>query len=526
LAVGVVVLLRAAAVVYFCAVLVAAARAKINPLVVFICLAALIVLLSASLLRCFLLTYMAERVHEPAPPGLRVAAVTTFVSGGEPVLMLENTLRAMLDLAYPHDTWVLDESDDPEVRELCTKLGVLHFTRKHLLQYHSPGGKFESACKHGNYNAWLYSTGFARYDIIAAFDPDHLPAPGFLDAALGCFNDPRIGYVQFPQAYYNQDASFIARGASEETQTFYSVVQRANQWFGCPAIIGCHNTHRVTALRQAGGFAPHAADDLLLGLVYQSLGWKGVYISRLLAKGLTPVDWQGYLTQQRRWARSLLDVKLRVLPKLTRDWPPRRRILAFLQGVTYLQDVVAALGLLLVLMIVLATGLGASVFSALHRFDLAIVVGIYLMTDLFSHRFYLDRSAGIGFHWRAAILRAAKWPYTLLAVVEVVSNHQFPYALTVKTGSASRKVIFWPHLVIAGVVGAAWAAGALAHRPQDSLVHVGASVVISICLLIFLSGFWRFPAPYDPDLQKRSWSMQSDCPATAAAPHESNQVNS
>jgi hypothetical protein len=46
---------------------------------------------------------------------------------------------------------------------------------------------------------------------------------------------------------------------------------------GYPIVTGCHNTHRVTALRQVGGFAPHAADDLLMTLHYSVGGWKGVH---------------------------------------------------------------------------------------------------------------------------------------------------------------------------------------------------------------------------------------------------------
>ena len=40
-------------------------------------------------------------------------------------------------------------------------------------------------------------------------------------------------------------------------------------------------------------------------------GWQGVYVPEILARGITPVDWMGYLRQQRRWARSVLDFKLR-----------------------------------------------------------------------------------------------------------------------------------------------------------------------------------------------------------------------
>ena len=42
----------------------------------------------------------------------------------------------------------------------------------------------------------------------------------------------------------------------------------------------------------------------MLTLSYQASGWRGVYVPEILSRGLTPVDWSGYLSQQRRWARN------------------------------------------------------------------------------------------------------------------------------------------------------------------------------------------------------------------------------
>src|SRR5216684_3285993 len=160
--------------------------------------------------------------------GWKVGVATTFVPGAESIEMLEETVRGLVAMDYPHETWVLDEGDDDQVEELCRRLGAYHFSRKNLSQYHAASGMFESCSKHGNYNAWLYEIGFDRYEIIAAFDPDHVPNPDFLMHVLGYFDDPEIGYVQAAQVYYNQKASFIARGAAEETYAYYSSIQMTN----------------------------------------------------------------------------------------------------------------------------------------------------------------------------------------------------------------------------------------------------------------------------------------------------------
>ena len=182
--------------------------------------------------RWFLLPLMRKPKPRPARVGWKIAVATSFVPGAEPLEMLRETLKALVSLDYPHDTWVLDEGDSEQVKTLCQELGVKHFSRKSLLAYQAQSGRFQSGSKHGNYNAWFYSFGLNNYDIITVFDPDHVPVPAFLSRVIGFFDDPSIAYVQVAQAYYNQKASFIARGAAEETYAYYSSVQMASYRYG------------------------------------------------------------------------------------------------------------------------------------------------------------------------------------------------------------------------------------------------------------------------------------------------------
>jgi cellulose synthase (UDP-forming) len=255
-------------------------------------------------LRWWSLPLMRRPCPVPPPSGCRVGVATTFVPGAEPIAMLERTVAALVAMDYPHDAWVLDEGDDEGVRALCLRLGARHFSRKALPEYQTPSGTYAARTKHGNYNAWLHEVGYGQYDLLAAFDPDHVPERHYLSRTLGYFADPSIGYVQAPQAYYNQGASFIAQGGAEETYAYYSSTQMANEALGYPVVTGCHTVHRLAALERVGGFAAYDADDLLITLRYRATGWRGVYVQEILARGLTPVDWAGYLSQQRRWARA------------------------------------------------------------------------------------------------------------------------------------------------------------------------------------------------------------------------------
>jgi hypothetical protein len=97
-------------------------------------------------------------------PDWKVGVATTFVPAAESIEMLEETVRALVAMDYPHERWGLDEGDDDgEVKALCARLGAYHFSRKNLQQYHTARGAFESRSKHRNYNAWLYEIGFDQH---------------------------------------------------------------------------------------------------------------------------------------------------------------------------------------------------------------------------------------------------------------------------------------------------------------------------------------------------------------------------
>ena len=466
-----------------------------------------------SQVRWFTLIFM-RRVKPMKPrDGLKVGVVTTIVPGAESLEMLEETVRALVALDYPHDTWVLDEGDDERVRELCRRNGAFHFSRKHLADCMTDGGAFKAHSKYGNYNAWLYEIGFDRYEIITSFDPDHVPLPSFLPSVLGYFDDPRVGYVQAPQAYYNQGASFIAQGAAEETYEYYSCAQMAANKFGLPSVVGSHNTHRVTALKEVSGFAPHDADDLLIGLLYQSHGWLGVYVPRILARGLTPVDWNGYLTQQLRWARSVIDIRCRLHQLVGDGIPLIGKILSALHGVFYMQYSITTFIGLLLLAYMLVTGSAPRVISPGILPGLAVLVLSLSVCAFFRQRFYLDSMSEWGLHWRADLLRYAKWPVFLWGVWDVVVGRHVPYALTRKLKADKPSyVLLIPHLLVIVLMSTACVAGLLSGNRAPLLLYLVTAVVVMASVSLILTHRLNFPAPYDGKLLSDQWLGEVNIP--------------
>ncbi len=461
----------------------------------------LIIILLNSQLRWFFLLFMKRPRSMPIKPGWKVGVVTTFVPGAEPIEMLEETLKALIALEYPHDTWVLDEEDNDQVKLLCQRLGTHHFSRKNLTQYQTETGTFQSHSKHGNCNAWLYEVGFDRYDVITVFDPDHLPSPAFLSNVLGYFEDPKVGYVQVAQAYYNQRASFIARGAAEETYAYFSYIQMASYGLGYPIIVGCHNTHRVTALKQIGGFAPRYGEDQLTSLFYRADGWQGVYVPQILARGLAPVDWNGYLTQQRGWARIILDIKFRIYSHLSRNLPLRTRVISFLHGLNYLHRSIIIFTGLLLLAYMLATGVTPKVISYSTVPNLFFLLVALQICEFYQQRFYLDWQSEWGFHWRAGLLQFTKWPYLLLALFDVILDRQ-AYALTRKVKAKSPNcMLLWPHMLAVTFILTAWIIGLVSEHSINPFLHMCTAIIVLSSLATILTGYLNFPDPYGKNLR-------------------------
>jgi hypothetical protein len=450
--------------------------------------------------RWFLLLPMRRPLPVPAVPGLRVAVVTTYVPGVESLPMLEQTLRAMVAMRYPHDTWLLDEGNDPDAQALCARVGVRHFSRQGHPAYQAEEGSYKRATKHGNYNAWLDAVGYASYDVLVAFDPDHVPVPRYLEAVLGYFRDPGIGYVQVAQAYYNQRASLVACGAAEETYAYFSAVQMAGYGLAYPIIVGGHNAHRMAALAAVGGFAIHDADDLLLTLRYRAAGWNGVYVPELLARGLTPVDWRGYLVQQRRWARSVLDLKLRHSGSYADALPFASRMLSYLHGLNFLHRAVAYFGLMLVLLYLLVTRESLSIVSRPMLVPTLALLAALGAQELFRQRFYLDWRRESGLHWRAGILGFAKWPWFLLALGDVLAARRIGYTITNKAERLDgyRPFVAW-HLALAGILAAAWAYGRW-QGPLPLPIEAAAATFALVSLALAVGGARTPPPPFDPAL--------------------------
>jgi len=136
----------------------------------------------------FGLTVWNLKIRKPPPPPPADATVDVFITTyNEPLDLVLTTALAAKDIRWPHSTWILDDGNRPEMRELAESNGIGYVTRGADWTPDMP-----RHAKAGNLNNALMVTS-GEYLLI--LDADQIPEPDILDKTLGYFNDDRVALV-------------------------------------------------------------------------------------------------------------------------------------------------------------------------------------------------------------------------------------------------------------------------------------------------------------------------------------------
>jgi len=242
----------------------------------------------------------------------------------EPQIIIENTVLASLAMDYPSDKFTVNLLDDggtdqkcnsqnekeaQEAKErkkvlmqFCEKVGVKYITRQ----------KNENA-KAGNLNAAL---SHVYNDFILILDTDHVPAKQFLKKTTGWFlKDEKIFLVQTPHAFYNQDP--IERNlrmgdtALSENDMFYKNIQLGHDFWESSFFCGSAAVLRRSMIDELGGIAGETiTEDAETAIKLHDKGYRSVYISEPMVRGLQTESFGALITQRVRWTQGMVQIFL------------------------------------------------------------------------------------------------------------------------------------------------------------------------------------------------------------------------
>lgn len=406
----------------------------------------------------------------PATKTYTVDIFTTFCAG-EPYEMIIETLTAMKAITYPHECYLCDEADDPYLKSVCKDLGVHHVTR--TVKIDAKAGNINNALKqsHG--------------ELCVILDPDHIPVPGFLDPVVSHFDNPEIGYVQVVQAYYNQDMSWIAKGAAQQTYQFYGPMMMCMNTYGTVQAIGANCTFRRSALESIGGHAAGLAEDMHTSMQLHAKKWKSIYVPMVLTKGLVPATLSAYYKQQLKWSRGVFELLVTSYISLFRKFSWRQKLHYGLLPFFYLSGFVFLINFLIPV-IALATGR----FPLLMDFSEFLIISIPFISAVVVIRHFVQQwvmeDDERGFHVVGGLLLIGTWWVFILGVIYTFIRKDVPYIATPKEAIKEKNLRYNLPNIFVLVVSLATIAYGLHNDWNPFSLFMAAIIGLNCLFMIFM----------------------------------------
>jgi cellulose synthase/poly-beta-1,6-N-acetylglucosamine synthase-like glycosyltransferase len=227
-------------------------------------------------------------------------------------------IRAVCDLDYPRDRLeiqVLDDSTDDTSERAAAEVAAQRARGVDIRHVRRAGrdGFKAGALAHG-----LRS---ARGELIAIFDADFVPPPGFLRDLVGRFADPAVGMVQARWEHLNRDYSLLTRLQSMFLDGHFVIEHgarhRSGRFFNFNGTAGIW---RRACIEAAGGWQSDTlTEDLDLSYRAQLAGWRFEFAPEVTAPAELPADVNAFKSQQRRWTQGSIQTGLKILPGLLRS---------------------------------------------------------------------------------------------------------------------------------------------------------------------------------------------------------------
>ncbi len=226
---------------------------------------------------------------------------------GESLDVIRTTVNAAMAIHGLHTTWILDDGDSDEVRDLAKSLGC-HYVRR----------LGSSGAKAGNVNNAL---SLAKAEFFIIFDADFVAKPEFLRETIPFMEDANVAFVQAPQVYGNLN-NIVSRGAGFIQMVFYRFIQPGRNEFNAAFCVGTNVLFRRAAVKDVGGiYTQSKSEDIWTSILMHERGWRSIFQAKELAVGETPDTIEAYSKQQLRWATGGFEILFTHNPL-----SPRRRL--------------------------------------------------------------------------------------------------------------------------------------------------------------------------------------------------------
>jgi cellulose synthase/poly-beta-1,6-N-acetylglucosamine synthase-like glycosyltransferase len=296
----------------------------LNPLVL---LLSLIYMLCAALLVGYglgilvlLALYLRHRagIASPPPPDRWPSVVVQLPIYNE-AHVAERLIDAMAALDYPRDCLsiqVLDDSTDHTTA----------LVQARVEHHRAAGVDIRHLCRatRQGYKAGALAYGLrqTQAEMVAVFDADFIPSPGFLRQTVPyLLADPRVGMVQARWGHLNAEHNLLTRAQALAIDTHFIIEQTARSRSGLTLVFnGSAGIWRRACIEDAGGWQDHTlSEDMDLSYRAQLCGWRCILLPHVEVPGEIPPQIAAYKRQQARWAKGTTQCLLLHGPRLLRS---------------------------------------------------------------------------------------------------------------------------------------------------------------------------------------------------------------
>lgn len=373
------------------------------------------------------LLYLATHYRDLTYPRFSTGKFTVdvFITAcDEDHALVERALRSACNLAGEKKVWLLDDGNDPVLADMAVQFGAGYLTRSDRRD-----------AKAGNINAALPRT---SGDIIVIFDIDHAPKPDFLTATLGCFANPRVGFVQVMLTFANRRESWISEATAATSLDFYNPTSIGADGLRSATLIGSNALIRRKALESIDGYQPGLAEDLATSISLHAAGWQSVYIAEPLAPGIAPPDLVSWFTQQLKWSRGVYEILLTTFASKFPQLRPGHQVMYAVRMTYYWIGLFTCAHVLLTIAVLWAGSAEMLAWFENYLLHLAPLIGMTLLIRQLALRRWRHPSLGrIRWQWKPTVLVFATWPIYTLSWFMAVLRVPLRFQPTPKTAAGS-----------------------------------------------------------------------------------------
>ena len=266
--------------------------------------------------------FLRYQKHRPQPKSRfepdRLPRVTVQLPLFNEMYVAERLIDAVVKLEYPRDLLdiqVLDDSTD-DTQQIASASVKKYAEQGFDIAYHHRGDR--EGFKAGALEAGLKK---CKGEFVLIFDADFVPRPDCIHRMIDYFTDERVGMVQMRWSHINADYSLLTRVQAIMLDGHFVIEQVARH--RCGGFFNFNGTAgmwRREAIEWSGGWQHDTlAEDTDLSYRAQLMGWHFVYLADEDVPAELPVEINAFKSQQRRWAKGVVQVGMKLLKRMWHD---------------------------------------------------------------------------------------------------------------------------------------------------------------------------------------------------------------